>query len=191
MDRFETKYENCAKKMRAALLSLMKDYPFDRISISQLCTKAGVNRSTFYAHYDDLDSLLADTEQKNIFEPITQALGNKPMFDGNWFNHDVLLGFVTFLYDHQDILLAYRHQSDSIWFRQVKAFFDRYVSPLSQQQVAAFSRKADYVYTFYLAGVTKIICHWADRDFQETPEEITQILMACHACTADQFIGSF
>ena len=33
---------------------------FDSLSITSLCLVAGVNRSTFYAHYDNLGELLED-----------------------------------------------------------------------------------------------------------------------------------
>ena len=34
--------------------------PFERLSVTQLCREAQVNRSTFYAHYDNLQDLLVE-----------------------------------------------------------------------------------------------------------------------------------
>ena len=36
-----------------ALLELMKEKTFEEIKVSDVCSKALVNRSTFYAHYSD------------------------------------------------------------------------------------------------------------------------------------------
>ncbi len=54
--------------IKSALLSLMKDKDFERITITELCAKAGITRGTFYAHYKNmsevLDSIMGDTTQQ-------------------------------------------------------------------------------------------------------------------------------
>ncbi|WAL69364.1 TetR/AcrR family transcriptional regulator [Amycolatopsis cynarae] len=45
---------------RAALLSLAAGEQ-ERVSVTKVCTRAGLNRTTFYLHYTDVDDLLADT----------------------------------------------------------------------------------------------------------------------------------
>lgn len=46
------------KAIFEALLTLMKEKSFEEIKISDICLKAMVNRSTFYAHYNDKYELL-------------------------------------------------------------------------------------------------------------------------------------
>ncbi|MCI7554754.1 MAG: TetR/AcrR family transcriptional regulator [Tenericutes bacterium] len=43
-----------------ALVDLMKDKTFEEIKVSEICNKALVNRSTFYAHFDDKYEFLVD-----------------------------------------------------------------------------------------------------------------------------------
>lgn len=42
----------------SALLELLKEYPFNEIHITDICQKAMVHRSTFYAHFEDKYHLL-------------------------------------------------------------------------------------------------------------------------------------
>jgi AcrR family transcriptional regulator len=42
------------------LLSLAQEEGLDAVTVSTITDRAGVNRSTFYQHYDDKDTLLAD-----------------------------------------------------------------------------------------------------------------------------------
>ena len=42
------------------LLELMKEKTFEEIKVSDICSKAMINRSTFYAHYEDKYELLLD-----------------------------------------------------------------------------------------------------------------------------------
>lgn len=44
----------------AALENLMKEKPFEEIKVLDICAKALINRSTFYAHYEDKYELLAE-----------------------------------------------------------------------------------------------------------------------------------
>ena len=42
------------------LIELMKDKTFEEIKVSDICSKAMINRSTFYAHYEVKYELLVD-----------------------------------------------------------------------------------------------------------------------------------
>lgn len=61
MDRSESKYFNTAKRMDEAMLSLLQEKDFDYISITEVCKKAEVNRSTFYLHYENIIDLYNET----------------------------------------------------------------------------------------------------------------------------------
>ena len=61
MNKSESKYFNTAKKMDLALISLLKKKSFEYVTVSEICEKAGVNRSTFYLHYETVDDLLNET----------------------------------------------------------------------------------------------------------------------------------
>ena len=60
MNKNESKYFNTAVKMDKALLSLLEKKDFEFITIKEICDTAGVNRSTFYLHYDNTSDLLQE-----------------------------------------------------------------------------------------------------------------------------------
>jgi len=56
-----------------ALVELMQQKPFDAIKVQDVLDRAGVSRSTFYAHYRDKDDLfMSDAEE--FFEGMAMAL---------------------------------------------------------------------------------------------------------------------
>ena len=61
MNKSESKYFNTAIKMDKAFLQLLEKKDFEYISIKEICEKAGVNRSTFYLHYDNISDLLSES----------------------------------------------------------------------------------------------------------------------------------
>ena len=60
MNKSESKYFNTAAKMDMALISLLKKKSFAYITVSEICQTAGVNRSTFYLHYETVGDLLEE-----------------------------------------------------------------------------------------------------------------------------------
>ena len=61
MNRSESKYFSTAACMDEALLALLEKKDFAYITVKEVCQKAGVNRSTFYLHYESMADLLAES----------------------------------------------------------------------------------------------------------------------------------
>lgn len=66
------------KKTNSSLISgflmLLKEKPFDNITVSEICERSGVHRATFYKHFNDkhefltfcLESLLSDIDMSRL-----------------------------------------------------------------------------------------------------------------------------
>lgn len=52
------RYRETEIRMDAAMLELMKHTEFEKITVKKICETAGVNRSTFYAHFTDIYDML-------------------------------------------------------------------------------------------------------------------------------------
>lgn len=51
-----------------SLRDLLKERPLERISVAELCRGAGINRSTFYRHYDTPRDVLEDAHESMLNE---------------------------------------------------------------------------------------------------------------------------
>lgn len=60
MNKSESKYFNTAVRMDEALISLLARKDFAYITVREICETAGVNRSTFYLHYENTGDLLEE-----------------------------------------------------------------------------------------------------------------------------------
>ena len=61
MNNHESKYFYTAHLMNQALLALLEKKDIEFITVTEIAKKAGVNRSTFYLHYDTVYELLEET----------------------------------------------------------------------------------------------------------------------------------
>jgi len=79
-----------------SLLNLMKTKNFEKIKISDICEESLINRSTFYAHYDDKYELLIDLfeERKLSLLKVLEDNENKT------FSKEYLMELLSILIDH-------------------------------------------------------------------------------------------
>ena len=76
MNRFESKYFNTASLMNESLLILLEKKELDYITVNEICKQAGVNRSTFYLHYESTNDLLEECIEnmnKNFFNSFDET----------------------------------------------------------------------------------------------------------------------
>ena len=65
--------------IRKAFMELLRQKPLASISVKELCELAGINRGTFYSHYQDVYDLLDQLEQEMMndfqkaLEPLLEA----------------------------------------------------------------------------------------------------------------------
>lgn len=58
------------QKLRTALLALLRDTPFERISVTDLCRRSGVSRITFYAYYNDKTELAGELFEEMLNDAV-------------------------------------------------------------------------------------------------------------------------
>ena len=61
MNKSESKYFATAARMDEAFLALLDKRNFAYITVKEICEAAGVNRSTFYLHYETMADLLSES----------------------------------------------------------------------------------------------------------------------------------
>ena len=76
--------------IKEALIQLLSEERFDTISISKLCKRAGINRGTFYLHYQDKYQMV-ESLKKEIISQLSSCLlytsSKWSDLKGNWINH--------------------------------------------------------------------------------------------------------
>lgn len=68
--KYETVSLNTKKMLSAALKNAMKSKPLSKISISEIVQACGVNRKTFYYHFQDIYALLKWTLEQETVEVV-------------------------------------------------------------------------------------------------------------------------
>lgn len=150
---------------------------FDSLSITSLCLVAGVNRSTFYAHYDNLGELLEDA-WKYMIDVFFAELGiTESRFDEkSHISEKYVLPYLRFVRNHTNLYLAAQKLDAGKDWR-----FDALVEKVSMPSAKRSSIDADpvrisYITKFILSGVKGVVDMWIQGGFKEKDEEIARII---------------
>ena len=179
MNKQESKYLYTASLMNEALLLLLDKKDFDRITVKEICEKAGVNRSTFYLHYESMNDLLQETVGM-INDRFKESLSSIPSGDPS---REVLtsekylrpyLGFI------RENMRAYRviHQKDHLFSSQktFEGFYQSIFSP-ALTHFGVSEREKKYVFAFYTQGTVAIIGKWLEDDCRDDIDMIIDLIM--------------
>ena len=184
MKNHESKYFYTASLMNQALISLLEKKDIEFISVTEITKKAGVNRSTFYLHYDNIYELFEETLENLNNEFITSFVGKTPIqinCEKNAFllTEDYLIPYLKFCKKNKRILKLV-HQKPHL-FQNEKAYkkmYDAIFYPAISQFLQDETQKI-YNLEFFTQGVTGIIHKWIQLDCATEIEELIKIIKDC------------
>lgn len=178
MNRQESKYFVTASLMDEALLILLEQKDFDRITVKELCRKAGVNRTTFYLHYDNMNDLLEETVASinDGFKKSFASLSDPDPRGEVLTSEKYLRPYLTFIKDN---MRAYRviHQKDHL-FNSQKTFESFYQSVFSPalSRFGVDEKEKKYVFAFYTSGTVAIIGKWLEGGCRDSIDMIIDLI---------------
>ena len=65
-EKMDLRIEKTEKAVRNAFMELRAGKPLEKISVKELCQRARINKSTFYAHYSDIYALSETLERETV-----------------------------------------------------------------------------------------------------------------------------
>lgn len=189
MNKSESKYFNTAVRFDKALLSLLEKKPFEYITISEICEEAGVNRSTFYLHYENLSDLLRETVSyvidgfSSYFTVDTQSIAtqfsNCDLQELNFINEKYLYPYLLYIRENKRLFQAILSRPVTFETNVIfQRMFDNIFDPiLSRFHYPREDRR--YVMMFYLNGLTAIVKEWTEDGCERSIDEISAIIHYC------------
>src|SRR3954447_6777522 len=160
--------------LQEALVALVADRGYARVTVQDILDRADVGRSTFYAHYRDKESLLTAA-----FEDLRADLRTDlpSLTAGGPPNAGAPAGA---LFEH-----AYRHravyaalcgrQGGDIVYRHLRRFFRDLLREHLRPHLAATGSDlpVDVVAEFYTSAALGLLTWWVDHDFRHGPDHLT------------------
>ena len=176
--RIDLRIIKTKKVLFASLLSLMKQKDFDKIKVSDICEEALINRSTFYAHYEDKYDLLIDLVE-DLKNNILKELKVNPHDN---ISKDYFMNLLSILInhidEHRDIYSAIIiHNKNSFLIDFLSDVINRDISQRLENNYHIDSNiPISTIVKFYLGGIVNIGVDWIINPNKYTKEEILTYL---------------
>jgi len=161
------------KLIKEALADILQEKPLDKITVSEVVARAGINRGTFYAHYTDIPDLINHLLHETFFRLMEGAVlevGHLPRVPG------VMLEIL------REIL-----EEDMAFYRKVMASAN---AALLQEQLVEFviqyflQHEEDYLMgsreqyvmmiRFCAGGLSNLYRSWFDGQLEMSLDELTR-----------------
>ena len=173
----DERYSVADEAILGAFFKLVKEKKPDRITVSDIIKTAGIARSTFYNHYQDIPSLISAVEDKTIHDVFSMMENFQPKNDRDiCSSYFLTLCRYTMENPFLSGLLSTPHGNDL--FEKMLTMLHHYVTETTSNSRPARHTKEEvsYVITCAIGSTIGVLHKWSRDNFNLAPEVIADIL---------------
>ena len=170
------KKRQAREAMEGAFIQLLSKKSIEQISITELCRKAGVNRSTFYAHYLDIYDLMEQVSNRfvrNMFQDMIGDIGEPNVGQSSENPHPLILRALETTLANRELCRLLVLPNPSISYKLIEQVLD-----WCRERYEVFSNRNNpgYAaeYTMTIGGTVVLWYDWIRSDFAVTPDQIAR-----------------
>ena len=168
--------------IRESLFELMQEKPIEKITVKELCERADVNRSTFYAYYNDIFDLnrkiIKDffRLQRSFINASLEILDSKPDITNLCVKdfYEITLEHLSRVRKYKDMYkFAFYGQANS----PIQISYDKvFYSVLNKRIPDAYKDSFRSAFIFISGGTTSLFVRWILDDCKEPVEDLAMRL---------------
>ena len=153
-----------------AFMELLRKYPFPKITIQKIAGQCGVNRQTFYYHFDNIYDLMS-----KAFE--YELIHESHMYEEkSW--ESAMRRFLYWMQDNRVIIKNILTNVETRYLRQ--AIYPLILNSMSSEYRPNLIIRPDskmneeFVQHFLILGITQYVLEWAENDYKESVDDMIQ-----------------
>ena len=160
--------------LKNALMDLLSEKgSVTKISVRELCERADLNRSTFYAHYSEPKKLLEEVEAELL--DATREHLQKIGAENNIGAHRYLLSFLMYIKEKDKPFRTLLIDAGDPEFRS--KFMQQSIIQFIENLNISFPKDQEqYIYSYILNGSTGVIIQWMRSDYSIDENALVDLL---------------
>lgn len=193
MTAHDPRYLKADAAIRSAFLELFAQNSIEEITASQIINIAGVNRSTFYAHYADKYALL-DAIEETFLEQVEAVFEKSPTMglilgEGSDYRtwEEYFGRLIRFLYDHRKLLASLLARENSTFMAHFTSAFSEALK--ERGAVSRLGLPTNYQAALLAWATAGLVEEWARGGFADGNEEVVRILVRVAMNIQDAVMG--
>ncbi len=187
MNKNESKYFSTALLFDEALIYLLEVKDIEYITVKEICNKAGVNRSTFYLHYESINDLLEETLtyiNKKFMDCFNEnskefikKINSSSLEELKLIERKYLEPYLNFIKENKKIFKASFHNPTRMSAESKYIHLKKYILLPILERFNVPEKEKNYLLAFYVNGIIAIIKEWIDQDCKDSIEDIINIII--------------
>lgn len=176
--------EATKRMLTAALKRLMAQKPLGKISIREITESCGMNRQTFYYHFEDIYDQVRWMYQQDALALLEEQ-------EGVLVWQDSLLRLFHYLEENRAVCLC---TLDSISHEQLRRFcyadiydFFHHIIDALEKDIGSDEKYKNFLTHFYVTALAGIVEGWLRGRLTESPEELVKL---AEVVVRDQYAGA-
>lgn len=186
MNKSEAKFYNTSLRMHNALFTLLDQKEFTEISILEICKLADVNRSTFYAHYENTYELLQDANKEltsKFFASFTENTLDVALVqnqDTYFITEKYLIPYLKFFKKNKKFYKVFIQHISLFKTEEMYNFIiKKVIYPILVKYNIKDDKIANFIGKYYLTGINAIVHEWICDDCRDDYMLICEIIEMC------------
>lgn len=189
MNKSESKYYNTAVLMDQVLLALLEKKDYDFITVKEICEKAGVNRSTFYLHYESIGDLLEESlayvmeHMRSYFDAekrITkERIETCSLEELVLVTEEYLIPYLEFVKENQKIFRTAISQPSALKVNDIFVKMSAEVFVPIMRRFGFTETEGKYRLAFYVNGIFSVVSEWVKLGCREDTQYIFEVMTKC------------
>jgi AcrR family transcriptional regulator len=176
-DKTNRKVKYTKMVLKESLIKLLKKKSISRITITELCEDADINRATFYAHYTDQYDLLKQIEQE-LVDDINKYLDNYPFNKNESESLQMMEKLFEFIKENGEMCAVLLSESgDRNFQRDVLLIVERKCIAEWTMKKSVNKEVAEYLYSYSTNGSIGIILKWFEDGMQRSTHEMAELVI--------------
>ena len=175
--------------MDEAFLEILEKKDFAYITVKEICEKAGVNRSTFYLHYETVNDLLAECTQYIIDQFVAymphntgkffEKLQTRPLEELHLITPEYLTPYLNYIKAHRRLFRTIHEQASVLGMNDAYLALKRHVFTPILNRFHIPQSEQKYMMPFYMNGLMGIVNEWIKEDCKDSVEHIISVMRIC------------
>ena len=177
MNESDERYSTAEDAIFDAFFVLLKEKELEKITVADVVKKAGVVRSTFYNHYENVPALVEAAEDRTIRDIFRMMESFHPKDDRAACN-SYFLAICNYARKNPFVANLLKSPRGDAFFEKAITMFHKYVTELSSASADRKTSGDDFSYLIAgMIGTTIGVLHkWISEDFSEPAEKLSDIL---------------
>jgi len=146
------------KNLTEALLRIYAQKRISLVTVKEICSVAGYNRSTFYNHFDDVPSMLNQIEDELLFrmEHMVRQLTPEDIFKTD----KIFVAIKGIYQDNQSALSLLMTKPDSHFPQKLKSLMEAIIGGFFEEPSPVDNEKLQTAISYHFSAVIGVMSYW-------------------------------